>query len=158
MASARRKRAIERDQNEAHAVYARAWATTLRGRPLDARGDAERAVQLGRGEPAELLLGMILYGAGDLAARRRAVPARARAGTRRACRRRTTAPIIADKQSRYHDAREGYLRALQLDPKLADARYNLVLMTHAHGATLEAKHHLRRFRGELPGRTRGSRS
>ena len=62
--------------------------------------------------------------------------------------------LIADRQSRYHDAREGYLRTLQLEPKMADARYNLVLMTHAHGATMEAKHHLDVFAASYPGDAR----
>ncbi len=150
------ERALEHDSNDAHAVYARAWATTLRGRPLDARADAERAVALGRGEPAELLLGTILYGASDFAGAdaqfQRALaedPTSAQATYGRA--------LVADRQLRYHDAREGYLRALQLDPKNADARFNLVLLTHGHGATLEAKHHLDVFAATYPADPRISR-
>ena len=63
--------------------------------------------------------------------------------------------LIADRQGRYHDAREGYLRTLQLDPKSADARYNLVLLTQGHGATLEAKHHLDRSSSRPIRATRG---
>jgi tetratricopeptide (TPR) repeat protein len=144
------QRAVEHDANDPHAVYARAWAVTLRGRPLDARADAERAVSLGRGIPAELLLGSILYGASDFAGAdaqfQRVLaedPASVQATYDHA--------LIADRQLRYHDAREGYLRTLQLDPKNADARYNLVLLTHAHGATLEAKHHLEAFQSSYPG-------
>jgi tetratricopeptide (TPR) repeat protein len=144
------ERAIEHDSGDPHAVYARAWATSLRGRPLDARADAERAVALGRGIPAELLLGTILFGAGDLPA--------AKAQFERVLAEDPTSPqatydcaLVADRQLRYHDAREGYLRALQLDPKNADARYNLVILTHANGATLEAKHHLDVFEASYPG-------
>ena len=58
--------------------------------------------------------------------------------------------LVADRQSRYHDAREGYLHTLQLDPTNADARYNLVVLTHGHGATLEAKHHFDVFVSSYP--------
>jgi tetratricopeptide (TPR) repeat protein len=143
------ERAIERDSSEPHGVYARAWATTLRHRPTDARADAERAVALGRGIPAELLLGTILYGAGDLAgadAQFQRVLSRD-PGVVQAIYDRA---LIADRQSHYHDAREGYLRTLQLDPKSADARYNLAILTHAQGATMEAKHHLDVFVASYP--------
>jgi tetratricopeptide (TPR) repeat protein len=144
------ERALEHDPNDAHAVYARAWAVSLRGRPADARADAERAVALGRGIPAELLLGTILYGSGDLAgadAQFQGVlakdPNSVQATYDRA--------LVADRLSHYHDAREGYLHTLQLDPANADARYNLVLLTHGHGATLEAKHHYDVFVTSYPG-------
>jgi tetratricopeptide (TPR) repeat protein len=144
------ERAIEHDPNDPHAVYARAWGISLRGRLLDARADAERAVALGRGIPAELLLGSILYTASDLngadAQFQRVLaedPASIQATYDRA--------LVADRQRRYHDAREGYLRTLQLDPKNSDARYNLVLLTQSHGATMEAKHHLDVFRESYPG-------
>ncbi|MGO8994180.1 MAG: tetratricopeptide repeat protein [Polyangiaceae bacterium] len=144
------ERAIQHDPDDSHGVYARAWATSLRGRPLDARADAERAVALGRGIPAELLLGTILYGAGDLGAADvqfqsvlREDPASVQATYDHA--------LVADRQSNYHDAREGYLRTLQLDAKNADARYNLVLLTFGHGATLEAKHHFDVFQASYPG-------
>jgi len=32
------------------------------------------------------------------------------------------------------DAREGYLRALAMDPKMVDARYNLAVLTQGVGA------------------------
>ena len=144
------ERAVEHDPNDPHAIYARAWATSLRGRPFDARADAERAVALGRGVPAELLLGSILYNASDFtgadAQFQRVLaedPASVQATYDRA--------LVADRQLRYHDAREGYLRTLQLDPKNADARYNLVLLTQGHGATLEARHHLEVFQTTYPG-------
>ncbi len=143
------ERAIERDASEAHGVYARAWATSLRGRAMDARADAERAVALGRGIPAELLLGTILYGAGDLAGAD-AQFQHVLAEDPRSEQATYDRALIADRQSRYHDAREGYLRALQIEPKNADARYNLVLLTQAQGATLEAKHHFEMFVASYP--------
>jgi superkiller protein 3 len=141
------------DPRDAHVVYARAWAASLRGRTAEARPDAERAVALGRGIPAELLLGIVLYGEGDLGGADVQFqhvlaenPMSAQATYDHA--------LVADRQSRYHDAREGYLRALQLDPKNADARYNLTIMTHTHGATMEAKHHLDVFAATFPGDAR----
>ena len=143
------ERAIEHDPDDAHAVYARAWAKSLRGNPLDARAETERAVALGRGVPAELLLGTILYTSGDFA--------RADAQFQSALAKDPTSvqatydhALVADRQARYHDAREGYLRTLQLDPTNADARYNLVVLTHGHGATLEAKHHFDVFVTSYP--------
>ena len=149
LGEAQAERAIQADPADAHAVYARAWATTLRGRSPDARADAERAVSLGRGVPGELLYGMILYQAGDFAAAdaqfQRALAEDPECGPAIFDR-----ALIADKQLRYHDAREGYLKTLQLDPKNADARYDLVVLTHANGATREARHHLEVFRAAYP--------
>ncbi|HEY2516045.1 MAG TPA: tetratricopeptide repeat protein [Polyangiaceae bacterium] len=143
------ERTLERTPDEPHAVYARAWATVLKGRPLDARADAEKAVALGRGIPAELLLGLLLYQVGDLAGAdaqfQRVLtedPQSAAATYDHA--------LVADRQGRYHDAREGYLHAIQLDPKNADARYNLVVLTHGHGATLESQHHFEVFTATFP--------
>jgi Flp pilus assembly protein TadD len=129
------------DPNDAHALYARGWATMLAGEAQQARPDAERAVQLGRGEPANLLLGLLLFGAGDLAG--------AEAQFRAAL---TSAPddpratydlaLVADRRQQFHDAREGYLRALRLDPTMADARVNLAVLTYSRGAVDEAQHHV----------------
>ncbi|HLK40407.1 MAG TPA: tetratricopeptide repeat protein [Polyangiaceae bacterium] len=52
------------------------------------------------------------------------------------------AALVAQGDGRYHDAREGYLRALSIDPKMADARYQLALLTHRAHADDEARHHL----------------
>jgi tetratricopeptide (TPR) repeat protein len=143
------ERAIERAPDDAHAVYARAWATVLRGRPGDARVDAERAVSLGRGVPAELLFGIVLFEGNDLRAAdgqfERVLaedPSNSQAAYDHA--------LVADREHRYHDAREGYLRALELDANNADARYNLVFLTHSHGAALEAQHHFDVFRASYP--------
>src|SRR5207245_2397132 len=51
--------------NEPHALFARAWGMSMLNDP-NARAYAERAVQANRGLPAELLLGLILFRAGDL--------------------------------------------------------------------------------------------
>jgi Flp pilus assembly protein TadD len=57
----------------------------------------------------------------------------------------------AQRQGRFHDAREGYLRALALDPTLADARYSLAILTHAAGANEEASHDLAELEKIAPG-------
>jgi Flp pilus assembly protein TadD len=57
----------------------------------------------------------------------------------------------AQRQGRFHDAREGYLNALALDPTLADARYNLAILTHSAGANEEASHDLAELEKIAPG-------
>jgi tetratricopeptide (TPR) repeat protein len=143
-------RVLQRAPDEPHALFARAWATVQRGHPADALDDAKRAVELGRGIPAELLYGFALFQDDDLPGADVQFghvlaedPTVIQAAYDHA--------LVADKQHRYHDAREGYLRVLQLDPTSADARYNLVLLTHAHGADQEARHHVDEFAVRHPG-------
>jgi tetratricopeptide (TPR) repeat protein len=145
--------ALALDAGEAHATYARAWALSLGGDAQAAAQAARRAVDLGRGVPAMLLLGMLSFDAGDVAGARTAfekaavlAPGDARVLYDQA--------LVAQKQGRYRDAREGYLRALAVDPKMADARYNLVVLTHAAGADDEARHHLDLLAAIAPGDAR----
>jgi tetratricopeptide (TPR) repeat protein len=49
---------------------------------------------------------------------------------------------IDDKRDNFHDARESYLTCLRIDPKFADARYALAILTLRHGIKSEAKHNL----------------
>jgi tetratricopeptide (TPR) repeat protein len=58
--------------------------------------------------------------------------------------------LVAQRQARYRDAREGYLRALAVDPRMADARYNLAVLTHAAGADDEARHDLEALTAAAP--------
>jgi Flp pilus assembly protein TadD len=142
-------RALERAQDEPHALVARAWGTVLRGLPIAALADAQRAVALGRGIPAELLYGLILFQDNDLAGadvQFTHVLAEDSSNVQATY----DHALVADRQQRYHDAREGYLRTLALDPMNAEARYNLVVLTHAHGATLEAQHHVTEFAAKHP--------
>jgi len=60
------------------------------------------------------------------------------------------AALVAQKHGRYHEAREGYLRALSLDPKMADARYQLALLTHEARADDEARHNLDELQAVAP--------
>jgi len=142
-------RVIERAPDEPHALFARAWAIVLQGHPIDALADAKRAVELGRGIPAELLYGLILFQDNDLAG---ADVQFTHVLAEDASNVQATYDhaLVADRQQRYHDAREGYLRTLALDATNAEARYNLVVLTHGHGATLEAQHHVDEFAAKHP--------
>jgi len=64
--------------------------------------------------------------------------------------------LVDDLEGRYNPAREGYLKALRLRPALADARYNLALLTLRHGFTDEAKNHVRKFIEAFPKDPRGA--
>src|SRR5207244_1821534 len=127
---------LQKKSDQPHALYARGWAQWLRGDAAGARPWVVRAVEAGRGLPADVLLGTLLFQDGDLDGATRAFkdalaldPMNARATYDLA--------LIAHKRGQYHDAREGYLQALKLDPKYLEARYNLVLLTHANGAEAE---------------------
>jgi tetratricopeptide (TPR) repeat protein len=90
-----------------------------------------------------LVLALVLGGGILLHARRPAGPDPARAAFERA--------LAAQQMGRFHEAREGYLRALALDPNLADARYQLALLTHAANAQDESRHDLAELERIAPG-------
>ncbi len=48
------------------------------------------------------------------------------------------------------DAREAYLKVIQLDPMNLDARFNLGLLAHSIGADDEARHHLEKLKAMAP--------
>ena len=133
--------ALARDANEPHASFAKAWALSTSGPSPEAVAAAQKAVDGGRGVPALLLLGMLRFRSGDSKHARDAIEQAAR-----------LAPtdslvaydlgVVTQGEGHYREAREAYLRALAHDPKLADARYNLALLTHSIGADDEARHHL----------------
>jgi tetratricopeptide (TPR) repeat protein len=132
---------LSHDASEPHAFYARAWALSAKGDSPEAVAAAERAVAGGRGLPALLLLGTMRFRAHDMGGARtlfdqaaRLAPDDARVAYDQA--------LVAQSEARYREAREGYLRALSLDPKMADARYNLAVLTHGAGADDEARHNL----------------
>jgi thioredoxin-like negative regulator of GroEL len=137
------------DATEPHGAYARAWGRYLKGDVAGARPAADEAVKLGRGVPARLLQGLLLYGAGDLdraAAEFQAVLAADPTNVQATY----DAALVAQKRNQYREAREGYLRVLRLDPTMSDARYNLVVLTHDLGATMEAAHHADAFAAAYP--------
>jgi tetratricopeptide (TPR) repeat protein len=133
--------ALARDASDAHAAYARAWGSMLKGDAADARRFAEQAVALKRGLPAHLLLGLILMQADDLDAAVPQFDAALELDPLSAAATYDLA-LVAHRRGDYRAAREGYLKTLRLDPKLVDARYNLIVLTRASGATSEAQHHL----------------
>src|SRR5206468_2573390 len=57
----------------------------------------------------------------------------------------------AQRQNRYTDARELYLKVANLDPSHRNSRYNLAIMAHSVGANDEAQHHLAKFESIAPG-------
>ncbi len=134
--------ALQADPEDRHAVYARAWGTMLKGGDLrEARALAEHAVRLGRGPCANLLLGLIEFKLGDVDAAAPLFEAALRDDPTSVQAVYDNA-LVAQHRNRYHDAREGYLHALRIDPTFADARYNLVGLTLNAGAVAEAQHHL----------------
>lgn len=60
------------------------------------------------------------------------------------------AAVCQDRLGKYRGAREGYLRVLQLDPKHAQARYFLAVLTGKAGATQEARHHATKLAELVP--------
>ena len=89
------------------------------------------------------MLALVLGGGILWHARRPAGPDPARAAFERA--------FAAQQMGRFHEAREGYLRALALDPNLADARYQLALLTHAANTQDESRHDLAELERIAPG-------
>lgn len=133
--------ALAQDPGEPHACFAKAWALSASGPSPEALDLAEKAVRGGRGVPALLLLTTLRSAAKDPAGARRAIDQAVR-----------LAPddpkvqydlgVLAQSAHDYNTARTAYLRALAIDPKLADARYNLAELTHSVGANDEAAHHV----------------
>jgi tetratricopeptide (TPR) repeat protein len=129
--------------------YALALAYDREGRHDDALPEARLAVDRGAGRDAGVLLAFLLINAGELDAATKVLaplvaadPADAEA--------QYDLALVADKQNRFNSARQGYLAALRADGKLADARYNITLLTLRHGIIDEARHHARQFREVFP--------
>jgi tetratricopeptide (TPR) repeat protein len=130
--------------------YALAVALEGQGRLQDAAASARRAVELGAGRDAELLVAALAILAGDLDAATTTLTALVAASPNDAEARYNLA-LVADKKNDYNRAREGYLAALKVDPTLINARYNLALLTLRRGVVDEARHHARKFAEAAPG-------
>jgi tetratricopeptide (TPR) repeat protein len=137
------------DPNQRFATYALAHAGYAKGEIARAADEARRAIERGRGAPAHLLLGLIAYRAGNLAAAR-AEFEQMLVDNAEDVDALYNLAVIAGRQNRYRDAREGYLNVLELDPGHLDARYNLGLLTHSVGASAEAEHHLQKLEAIAP--------
>jgi tetratricopeptide (TPR) repeat protein len=134
-------RVFAMDADEPYAWFARAWALSDKGEAHDALAAAEKAVKLGRGVPALILLGKLRGGAQDTAGALDAFDQAAKLAPNDA-RVAFDLGVVQQTAGHYRESREAYLHALSLDPGLADARYNLALLTHSIGASDEAHHHL----------------
>jgi Flp pilus assembly protein TadD len=157
---------LERAENEATTglalrpdepsmLYALALVRDRQGNAAEALSLASRASKAGAGRDAELLELALLITKGDLAA--------ARAAAAGMLQRRPDdadalydLALVSDREGRFNEAREGYLKALRLKPGLRDARFNLALLTHRHGVVEESKHHLRKFVEAWPDDPRGA--
>jgi tetratricopeptide (TPR) repeat protein len=142
--------ALARSPAEPHANFAKGWALSAAGFAQEALAPTEAAVRGGRGVPALLLLATLRAQAGDSRGSHDAIGQAARLAPDNA-RVAFDTGVVAQSEGRYRDAREAYLRALALDPRMADARYNLVVLTHSIKADDEARHHLDVLAAIAPG-------
>jgi tetratricopeptide (TPR) repeat protein len=143
-------RAALTQNSDAKLHYGLAVALQGQGRLQDAATSARRAVELGAGRDAELLVAALAILSGDLDAAKTTLAALVAASPNDAEARYDLA-LVADKKNDYNGAREGYLAALKLDPNLANARYNLSLLTLRRGVIDEARHHAKKFAEAAPG-------
>jgi tetratricopeptide (TPR) repeat protein len=127
--------------DEPHACFAKAWALSAGGSSPEALDLAERAVRGGRGVPALLVLAVLRAGANDRAGARQALDQAARLAPDNP-RVAFDLAVVEEKDHHYREAREALLHTLALDPKFADARYELAALAHSVKADDEARHHL----------------
>lgn len=146
-ASATRE-ALQLDPRDAYALYADALLGWRAARP-DALERAERAVSAGRGASALLLQGLIAYAANRLDVAESAFQRSLRDDPEDVDALYNLA-LVRQRQNRYLEAREGYLKVLRLRPAHAGARFNLGVFAHSIGAKEEAQHHLAKLRASAP--------
>jgi tetratricopeptide (TPR) repeat protein len=132
---------LAQEPDEPRAAFAKAWALSIVVPSPEALALAEAAVRGRRSVPALLLVARLRAKAHDVEGAHTAIaeaagidPADSRVPLELG--------VVEQGEHHYRDAREAYLRALALDPKAADARYRLVVLTHAAHADDEARHHL----------------
>ncbi|MDO9020499.1 MAG: tetratricopeptide repeat protein [Myxococcales bacterium] len=149
-AEASARRALELAPDDPRASLALAMA-------LDAKGDAEGArAALGRAIAraptldARLLETTLALRQGDVPGARRAVQA-ALALAPDDPRATYNLGVVAQREGRYNEAREAYLKTLRREARHYAARYNLAVLTKDAGATGEARHHLEALLRAYPG-------
>lgn len=135
--------------DDARLHHALALALDRLGRGPEAIASSRRAVELGAGRDAELMLGALLIRENDLEGATKVLSALV-ARLPNDAEALYDLALIADKRGDYNRAREGYLAALRADPKLANARYNLAMLTARNGVFDEARHHARKFNEITP--------
>lgn len=146
---AARTAAERADKNDPNALYALGLERLAAKDWPAALAFGTKAEAVGGGTGARLLIGSAQLGAGELAS--------ARATFQRAVAADSTSAVahyhvglVADREGKYHDAREGYLAALRADANLVEARYALVVLTGRNGAVQEAQNHLAKLRALAP--------
>lgn len=137
------------DQNDPNALYALGLERLAAKDWPAALALGTKAEAAGGGTGARLLIGSAQLGAGELASAR-ATFQRAVAADPTSAVAHYHVGLVADRESKYHDAREGYLAALRADPNLVEARYALVVLTGRNGAVQEAQNHLAKLRALAP--------
>jgi tetratricopeptide (TPR) repeat protein len=133
--------ALGKNRKDPRAIYAKALLAQREGDEDAARSLLEQAIAAGRGARARVDLGLIHYRRAELVPARRQFEAALRDDPDDVHAIYDLA-LVDQIENRYHQAREGYLRVLRLEPRNADARFNLGVLTHGAGALGEAKHHL----------------
>jgi tetratricopeptide (TPR) repeat protein len=149
-AKAEAAQVLAKDPNNPYGLYSMALVNYRAGELPEALAIARRAAAAGRGPTAHLLTGLVAYAMGNLesaAAEFRAItmedPDDLDALFNLA--------LIAQRQDRYTEAREGYLRVANLDPNNKNARYNLAILAHSIGANDEAQYHFTKFQSIAAG-------
>jgi tetratricopeptide (TPR) repeat protein len=122
--------------------------------PAEARIAYERALRLEPGHAdAHVNLGRLLYNAGEMSAAERHFRAALDAGAN------ATAAfdlgVVLEDLSRADDAIEAYQRAIEADPDLADAHYNLARLLEGRGEPQAAIRHLAACKRITESRKRG---
>ncbi|MEO6598366.1 MAG: tetratricopeptide repeat protein [Polyangiaceae bacterium] len=142
-------RVIAADPKNAYAELALARLAYDQNQMNASSEHAAQALAFGRGAEADRLLGRTSLALGKLEKAEahyqsvlQANPNDAEAAF--------SAAVCNDRLGHYAAAREGFLQTLRIDPKHAEARKYLVLLTYNAGAKDEARHHLEKLAELLP--------
>jgi tetratricopeptide (TPR) repeat protein len=152
-AEAELESAKDRD-TDAALIYVDALVHQQRGDVGGAETLARKASEKGAGRDANLLLASLLMSHDESDEARTILQTILREHPKDADATYDLA-LLADRVNDYNGAREGYLRALDLDPHKSDARYNLALLTLRQGVLAESQHHAQRFVESYPDDPRG---
>ncbi|MBI5513982.1 MAG: tetratricopeptide repeat protein [Deltaproteobacteria bacterium] len=142
------REAVALAPSDPHAWVALALTEESLGHAPEALTAARRAVALGAGSAARMLQARLAARTGDLSqvrAATTAAPSRDEAGALHGL------GLLAERQGRYNDAREAFLRALAASPGGREPRMHLARLTASAGARDEALHHLEVLLREHPG-------
>jgi len=136
-------------------VYDRALCLDRLGRSEEALLEAKRAVDLGAGRDAKLLIGALDIVRSDLVDAEKVLTELVKDDPKDVEAAFDLA-LVADKRGDYNGARQGYLRVVAMDASNTGARYNLALLTLRAGAVDEARHHAQMFALAAPGDPRNA--